>query len=124
MWIRPEHMNRVDCEHGSGGGWRSVCRSMTGDCCRRLLSPLPLSDERRETHDGAGRDAAADANEKHHGVREHEEGVLHLHPQHHSGGRRPHAGKHRPTSRYTLPRLFRRRGVGEATVPGTVPSQG
>ena len=45
-----------------------------------------LSDERRATNDGVGRDAAADANEEHHGVRQHEEGVLHIHPQHHSGG--------------------------------------
>lgn len=53
------------------------------------------SDERRETDDGAGRDAEADADEEHHGLRQHEEGVLHLHPQHHSGRRRPHTGKHR-----------------------------
>ena len=60
-------------------------------CCLQLffgvfLSLWLLSDERRATNDGVGRDAAADANEEHHGVRQHEEGVLHIHPQHYSGG--------------------------------------
>ena len=64
-------------------------------CSSLSWSWLARPDERRETDDGAGRNAEADANEEHHGICQHQEGVLHLHTEHHTGGRRPHTGKHR-----------------------------
>lgn len=59
-------------------------------------TPFHRPTQRGAQDDGAGRDAAADANEEHHGLRLHAHGLLHLHPQHHPGGGRPHAGKHAP----------------------------
>jgi hypothetical protein len=68
--------------------------------------PLPLPHDWIHTHrarrvrarlgraqdDCAGRDAAPDAAEEHHGVGQHAQGLLHIHPQHNTGRRRPHAG--------------------------------
>ena len=55
----------------------------------RLLS---FSDKLRAKNDGAGRDAPAAADQEHHGVNPDAEGQVHLHPQHHSGGRGSKSG--------------------------------
>ncbi len=49
-------------------------------------------DKRSAKNHGTGRDAETDPDEEHHGVRQHQEGLLHLHPQHHSRRSRPYTG--------------------------------
>lgn len=74
-----------------------VLRDCHGDkvgcfCC--IFCFVFVLDERSATNNGVGRDETPDADEEHHGVRQHEEGLLHLHSQHHSRRSRPHPGKH------------------------------
>lgn len=58
-----------------------------------LILMLRWPDERGEKNDGVGRDAETDTDEEHHGVRQHQEGLLHLHPQHHPRRGGPHTGE-------------------------------